>query len=140
MHPTIEVAVLIMHKGEVLIGRRIGGNWEIPGSSIQPFEEMKTSAIRSVFELSNLTVDPQNILFVSEVVNDKKAEHRVIIYLYAKYIEGELKPDVYWDEAEWVDVRKLGNLQEEMDEHTIDAFYKFSMVLRQSADKAGVQA
>ena len=140
MLPTIEVASLIMKEGAVLIGRPEGGLWEIPGGAIQPFEEMKTAAIRNVFSLSGVASDPQNVIFVSEVLNEKLNQHRVIIYVYSSYIEGDLKPSEDWEEAQWYDVRQLGELQNEMDEQTVDAFYKFSMILRQSVARSGAQA
>lgn len=137
-HPVVEVASIIMNNGAVLIGRPKDGKWEIPSSEIQPFEEMKTTAIRTVFSFSGVISDPQNVIFVSEVLNEKLNQHRVIIYIYSNYVEGELKPDVDWEEANWYDIRQLGDLQKDMDEQTIDAFYKFSIILRKAA--SGAQA
>jgi ADP-ribose pyrophosphatase YjhB (NUDIX family) len=139
-YPVIEVASLIMNEGKILIGRPKSGQWEIPGGVIQPFEEMKTAAIRTVYSLSGISSDPKNVLFVSEVLNEKLNQHRVIIYIYSMYVEGILKPDVDWEEAEWHDVRQLGDLQDQMDSQTVDAFYKFSMILRKAAAGSGAQA
>ena len=140
IQPQVEVASIIMHEGRVLIGRPKNGQWEIPGGAIQPFEELKTAAIRSVFSLSGVTSDPKNVVFVSEVLNEKLNSHRVIIYIYSMYVEGELKPSVDWEEAQWYDVRQLGDLQNQMDDQTVDAFYKFSMILRQSVARSGAQS
>jgi ADP-ribose pyrophosphatase YjhB (NUDIX family) len=134
--PQVEVASLIMNEGKVLIGRPKNGRWEIPGGEIQPFEEMKEAAIRSVFSLSGVTSDPENVLFVSEILNAKLNAHRVIIYIYSMFVEGDLKPSVNWEEAQWYDVRQLGELQNQMDDQTIDAFFKFSKILRQAAGRS----
>ena|ERR1017187_7958805 len=139
-NPTVEVASLIMKDGCVLIGRSKNGQWEIPTTAIKPFEELKVAAIRGVFELSGVTSDPQNVIFVSEVLSEKLNIHRVIIYAYSMYVEGDLKPSVDWEEADWYGIRELGDIQDAMSSETADAFFKFSQVLRQGAARAGVQA
>ena len=138
--PVVEVASIIMHEGQVLIGRPTGGKWKVPGSVVAFSEELKTAAIRSVFSLSGVFSDPQDVIFVSEVIDKNLNQHRVIVYVYSTYIEGDPKPNEEWGEVQWHDVRQLGDLQPEMDEQTIDAFYKFSLILQQSIARAGAQA
>lgn len=139
-YPTVEVASIIVNDGKVLIGRKKDGQWEIPTGVIQPFEEMISAATRAVFSLSGVFSDPKNILFVSEVLNKKQESHRIIVYTYSMYVKGDLKPGADWEEVQWYDVRKLGDLQNEMDDPTVDAFYKFSMVLSQSVSHSGAQS
>jgi len=146
-YPVVEVASIILKEGKVLIGRpeSVGkqqvGLWELPSSAIRVFEELKNAAIRGVFSLSGVTSDPQTVLFVSEVF-DKSCQttghvpHRVIIYVYSMYTEGELKPNEGWEEAQWYDIRQLGEIQDDMSSETADAFFKFSQVLRQKASGA----
>lgn len=142
--PRTGVAVITMHEGKVLIGRStkepIVGKWVIPGGGIQPFEHMTDTAIREVFEETGLAIEPQHVIFVSEVIKPETQEHRVIIYMYGKYVSGEIKAGGDLSEVQWVDVRELGKYQEDMTDVTIDAFYKFSMILRQQAARQGVQA
>jgi protein-L-isoaspartate(D-aspartate) O-methyltransferase len=126
-----------MKEGRVLIGRSKNGLWEIPSGGIEPFEELKAAAVRGVLTLAGVATNPENVIFVSEVLNKKLNDHRVVIYVYSTYISGELKPDGDWEEAEWYDVRQLGDLQDQMDGLTVDAFYKFSKLLRQSAANTG---
>lgn len=124
-----------MRDGAVLIGRPTNGKWETPTAPLNFLEAVKESGIRVTFELAGVTVEPQSVLFFGE--EPKPEGHRVFIYLYSKYISGDLTPSGKWQEAEWVDVRELAKYQEEMSDAAIDGFYKFSMVLRQSAGRAG---
>jgi ADP-ribose pyrophosphatase YjhB (NUDIX family) len=138
--PTVEVSSIIMENGKVLIGRSAEGLWEVPTVEVMPFEGIKDAGMRGVFMNAGITVEPQNVLFVSESIKKETHEHRIVIYLYAKFIKGELKPDNSWSEAVWVDVRELAKYQEAMSDLTADGFYKFSLVLRQSAGRSGAQA
>jgi ADP-ribose pyrophosphatase YjhB (NUDIX family) len=137
MQPTVEVASIVMETGRVLIGRPTGGKWETPTCPLNLFEEVKAAGIRGVFEKTGITVEPETVLFVSEDMQPEQMTHRVIIYLFSKNAEGELKPGSGWDEAEWVDVRELAKYQDEMSVACTDGFYKFSLFLRQSAARSG---
>jgi ADP-ribose pyrophosphatase YjhB (NUDIX family) len=138
--PTILVASIVMHDGKVLIGRETSGKWEMPVESIHPFEGLRETALRSSFELAGLTTNPQNVMFVAEDINKEANHHDVAAFIYNTFVEGEIKPAGRWSEARWVDVRELGQYQEGMSELAIDGFYKFSMVLHQSAARSGAQA
>jgi ADP-ribose pyrophosphatase YjhB (NUDIX family) len=137
MQPTVEVASIVMETGRVLIGRPTGGKWETPTCPLNLFEEVKAAGIRGVFEKTGITVEPETVLFVSEDMQPEHLTHRVIIYLFSKNADGEVKPGSGWDEAEWVDVRELAKYQDEMSVATTDGFYKFSLFLRQTAARSG---
>ena len=140
--PQIEVSSLIMDNGCVLIGRSKGGKWETPTASILPFESIKEATIRATMGSTGVVTDPQNVIFVSEVLKEKEAKHKVLVYLFSKYISGgeSFILEGNWSEAVWADVRELGKYQDDMTEETIDAFYKFSTILRQMGGRAGAQA
>ena len=140
--PQTKVSAIIMNEGKVLIGRSKGGKWETPTADIMPFEGIKETAVRAVVTNTGVVSDPQNVIFVSEVLKQREAEHKVLIYLFSKYISGG-ESFIYegdWTEAQWVDVRELAEYQDAMTDETVDAFYKFSMILRQSAARTGAQA
>jgi ADP-ribose pyrophosphatase YjhB (NUDIX family) len=134
-YPIVEVSVIVMENGRVLIGRPTDGKWETPTVPLKSLEAVKEAGGRAAFELAGITVEPQNVLFFGEEL--KPEDHKVFIYLFSKYLNGDLKPSGEWQEAEWVDVRELAKYQDEMSEATVDGFYKFSLVLRQSAERGG---
>lgn len=140
--PQVKVSSIIMNLGKVLIGRKEGGKWETPTADIMPFEGIKEAAVRAALNNSGVVTDPQNVIFVSEVLKQREAEHKVLIYLFSKYVSGgeEFVLEGDWTEAVWADVRELAQYQDTMTDETVDAFYKFSMILRQSAAKSGAQA
>ncbi len=133
--PTLEVSNIIMHEGKVLIGRPTDGKWSTPTASLNFLEAVKEAGVRATFELAGITTEPQNVLFFGEEL--KPEGHKVFIYLFSKYLNGDLKPSGEWQEAEWADVRELAKYQDDMSEATVDGFYKFSLVLRQSAGRGG---
>ena len=88
-------------------------------------------------------MSPKNVIFVSEIIKPEQEIHRLLIYLYADYVEGDItirEENPLWTEARWVDVRELGDIQDSLSDEAVDAFYKFSLILRQSAARSGAQA
>jgi len=143
MNISTEVQCIIMHEGKVLIGRpEEGAKWVTPGGEINVGEHILEATIRTVFNCAGISVQPQNVIFVSEEIDHEKEVHRILIFLYAKYVEGEItiSDDGLWSDAKWVDVRELGPIQDEMSNATVDGFYKFSIILQQSAARSGAQA
>lgn len=140
--PSTQVSSIVMDNGKVLIGRGTDGKWETPTSIILPFEGIKEAAIRAAQVNAGVITDPQNVIFVSEVLKEREAVHKVLIYLFSKYVSGgdQFTLDGDWVEAVWADVRELAQYQDSMTDETVDAFYKFSMILRQSAARSGAQA
>jgi len=132
-----------MHEGKVLVGRWKNEPWETPGGQIGVCEHLLEATIREVYEHAGISVEPQNVIFVSEVIKPEQELHRILIYLYAKYTEGTItipEENPLWTEAQWVDVRKLGDIQNEMSDEAVDAFYKFSLILSQAAARSGAQS
>ena len=137
--PQLKVSSIIMNEGKVLIGRGESGRWETPTVEIAPFEGIKEATVRATLSLTGVITEPKNVIFVSEVLKVAEATHKVIIYLFSEYVSGgeEFILDGGWAEAAWVDVRELAEYQSEMTDETVDAFFKFSTILRQQAMKAG---
>jgi ADP-ribose pyrophosphatase YjhB (NUDIX family) len=129
--PTIEIAAIVMgEKGDVLIGRAKEGldkdKLSVPMSRLQPFESLGEGARRTVLEWSGVDVTPQYAIFVCEAIHPEQETHRVVVFVFAK----KLKRVSDGGDSLWIDVRKLGDYQEEMTDLTIDGFQKFSLVLR----------
>ena len=131
--PRIGVATFVLRGADVLLGRSkkepIVGKWVIPGGRVKPFERLQETAVREFLEETGITITAKNVLFVSENVQPPN-DHRIVIYVDGQYVSGEPTPGDDLSEVRWVDVRQLGELQSDMTDMTLDALYKFSLVLR----------
>lgn len=126
------VRVILLHEGKVLVQKHLSADSiEVPGDRILPFERAQETAVRALKEVG-LDIEPQNILFVSEDVRPDADIHEVAIFAYAQVTGGEINP---LTGVMWIDVRELGNHQDAMTDMTIDAFFKFSTILRAKAQK-----
>lgn len=134
--PRIGIAAIVTRGSEILLGRSkkepIVGKWVIPGGGVKPFESLPATVTRELLEETNITITPGALLFVSEVL-DPPNEHRIVIYVDAEYVGGEIKAGDDLSEVRWVDARQLGDMQDEMSELTIDALHKFSLILKARA-------
>jgi 8-oxo-dGTP diphosphatase len=140
--PKTEIVAIIMNpSGQVLVGRSTLelGRWTVPGATqINSYEPIATALARGVLDQTGIIVQPQNVMFVSEMVKPP-AEHRIVICGYAVYVSGEPSPGEDMTEVKWVDVRNLGDIQDELSDVAVDAFYKFSLVLRSQAVGGGLK-
>ena len=143
--PRVGVATIVMNVGNnVLLGRSnkpaTKGQWIIPGGGIKPFETIQETSTREIREETGIEVANQEMLFLSERVRKDENDHRLVIYVSGQAVGGVLRsiftPDDELSEVRWVDPRDLGLYQHEMSEMTVDAFMKFSYVLRAKAAHA----
>lgn len=132
-NPRTSVAAIVTRGSEVLLGcsikEPIVGKWVIPGGDIEPFESIVTTVQFTLLEETGIIIKPGSVLFVSEVLNPPH-DHRILIYVDAEFLGGALQAGENFSEVAWVDVRKLGDMQDDMSELTIDALHKFSLILR----------
>jgi ADP-ribose pyrophosphatase YjhB (NUDIX family) len=126
------IAIIMKPEGKVLIGRNSEGKLVIPGDTVRLYEQGKDTLARAFIEKTGLIIQPQSVMFVSEIVKPP-APHRIIICMYAVVVSGELSAGGDLTEVKWVDVRALGTIQDDMDDVAIDAFHKFSIVLKSQA-------
>jgi ADP-ribose pyrophosphatase YjhB (NUDIX family) len=140
-YPRVGVATIVINVGHnVLLGRstkeHTKGQWIIPGGKIEPFETIQEASTREIREETGIEVGNQEMLFLSEKVNPPD-EHRLVIYVSGQATGGVLRSNFTEEdelsEVRWVDPRDLGFYQHEMSDMTIDAFMKYSMVLRAKA-------
>jgi ADP-ribose pyrophosphatase YjhB (NUDIX family) len=142
--PRITVATIVMKdRANVLLGRSnrslTSGKLVIPGSYLQLYETIFEASARGIKEQAGITVNPKQMLFMSEKVDKDTKEHRLAAFCFGEYVEGEPKPGSDFTDITWVDPRELGNMQSELDELTVDAFYKFSIVMRSQANGVAAQ-
>ena len=140
--PQAEVAVIVMDdKGHVLLGRAQEGvdkdKVTVPTGRIQAFEPMSDAAKRIVAEWAEVDIAPQHAIFVCESIHPEVQEHRVVVFVFSKATSPVPSRKEPGEAAMWVDVRDLGQYQEEMSDLAADGFYKLSIVLRQQAVSRG---
>lgn len=140
-YPRVGVATIVINVGHnVLLGKstkeQTKGQWIIPGGKIEPFETIQEASTREIKEETGIEVGNQEMLFLSEKVNPPD-EHRLVIYVQGQATGGVLRSTFTEEdelsEVRWVDPRDLGFYQHEMSDMTIEAFMKYSMVLKAKA-------
>src|SRR5271157_1627263 len=140
--PRVGVATIVINAGHnVLLGRstkeQTKGQWIIPGGKIEPFETIQEASSREILEETGIEVSGQQMLFISERVDRPTDDHRIVIYVDGQATGGLLRAEFgendELSEARWVDPRDLGFYQNEMSPMTVEAFTKYSMVLRARA-------
>lgn len=118
------------------------GLWAIPDTTVKDGVTVRDTSIRSIQGNLGMEIDPKMTLFICErVVPD---DHRVGVFVLAEPValpDQELITinESQYEQARWVDVRTLGELQrtEGMSEFTADAFVKFSTFLRSQVPASG---
>jgi ADP-ribose pyrophosphatase YjhB (NUDIX family) len=139
MFPLLDVDTIVMKDtATVLLGRSnrgiTAGKWVIPGGQIGGFESIKDASARTILQKTGVVIKEQRLLFVSETVNKEGNDHRVILYCLGNYSGGMLTAGEGLSEVRWVDVRDLGNYQDEgMGEMSVSAFAKFAEWVRAMA-------
>jgi ADP-ribose pyrophosphatase YjhB (NUDIX family) len=119
------------------------GLWSIPGELVNDGESVRDCAIRGVKDNLGLDTDPKMTLFICERV--QLEDHRIGVFVLSEpVVELGKEPQLSgsygkYEEAEWVDVRTLGEIQrtQGMSEFAADAFFKFSNFLKSQAPTSG---
>lgn len=94
-YPRVGCAGLVKHGDKILMGVRgkqpNKGKWILPGGGIQPFENLSQVLKREIYEETGLNIEPDKFIGVYEIINPPD-EHRIIVYRWANFISGEIKP------------------------------------------------
>src|SRR2546427_853345 len=90
--PRIGSALLVQDEADrILLGRRNKdpqrGSWVIPGGKINAFESIAEAAARELQEETGLKVEVGCQFRAYEIVNPP-SEHRIVIYSWARVVEG----------------------------------------------------
>lgn len=93
--PRVGSAVIVVHDGKLLLGRRAKqpneGRWVLPGGKVEPFEPIEDAAVREALEETGLAIEVTGQIGVYQIIS-APAEHRIIIYNSATPIGGEIRP------------------------------------------------
>lgn len=92
MHPRIGCAGIVRCGDEVLLGRRNKepnqGLWVLPGGGVDFGETFAETLKRELAEEAGIEIDVDGVFNVFELINPPD-EHRVIVYMHARYRAGE---------------------------------------------------
>jgi 8-oxo-dGTP diphosphatase len=129
--PRVGAATFVVNGTQILLGRskKLNNQIIIPGGGVKPFESINDAARREILEEAGIQILMQDVLFVTEIINPPN-EHRVVIFMLAQYLSGELEAGDDLGEVFWADTRELAQYQDDMTEVTLDAIYKFSIAVR----------
>jgi 8-oxo-dGTP diphosphatase len=93
--PRLGSAVVVRNGDTVLVARRAKepnfGKWVFPGGKIEAFETIKAAGQREILEETGLRVEIGNQIGAFEIIEPPN-EHRVIIYSWARPLEGTPVP------------------------------------------------
>jgi len=91
-NPRIGCAGIVRRGNEVLLGRRekepARGLWVLPGGGVDFGETFAETLQREVSEEVGIEIDVEGVFNVFELINPPN-EHRVIVYLNARYRSGQ---------------------------------------------------
>jgi ADP-ribose pyrophosphatase YjhB (NUDIX family) len=90
--PRVGCAGIVRRGNEVLLGRRNKepnrGLWVLPGGGVDFGETFAETLTRELSEETGIEIDVDGVFNVYELINPPH-EHRVIVYMYARYRAGQ---------------------------------------------------
>ena len=93
--PNFRVSVIIVNdKQEILLVQHRKANryyWVLPGGRIEYGEDFATCAVRELKEETNLDIEFEKVVFLSEAIAPDRSRHIINIYATGKVLGGELK-------------------------------------------------
>lgn len=118
--PLVGVGVVVLNDAhEILLVQRGNepgkGLWSLPGGMVQLGERVRDAAVREVYEECNLTVEPEDVMSVVDLIlkdpDGKVKYHYVLIDYFARYIGGDLTPQSDVSDANWFSQAELEQLE-----------------------------
>ncbi len=111
--PRLGCAVIVEKDHKILLGVRakepFKGKWVIPGGGVKFLESFRETAKREIREEVGIDIDVDRVLDIYEIVNPPD-EHRVIIYCFARYLGGEIRPSSDLSEAKFFNREQIISL------------------------------
>ncbi|SRR5216684_2330744 len=112
--PRIGSALLVQDaSNRILLGQRNKdpqrGSWVIPGGKIHAFESIAEAAVRELQEETGLRVEVGSQFRAYEIVNPPN-EHRIVIYSWARVVEGVPKASDDLSEVRFFSTEELSDL------------------------------
>lgn len=119
-YPQLAIGAVVISKGKILLVKRKNppgkDYWAIPGGSVRWGESLQEATVREIKEETGVSIKPQDIVEILEVIEKDEAGevifHYLIVDFQAKYLGGKLKPgddalEVGWFTPEKAECLKL---------------------------------
>jgi 8-oxo-dGTP diphosphatase len=118
-HPRVAVHALILNEGRMLLVKRANepskGKWSLPGGRIELGETIHQAIKREVREECSIEIETERIFDVGESIikdeEDRISYHFILIYLLARYKDGEVKAQSDAEDARWVTTEELAEVE-----------------------------
>lgn len=114
LRPQVAVGAVVLRDDQILLVKRgrepARGKWTLPGGRLEHGEYIEAAVVREVTEETGLTVVPERLLGIFEVVGDP---HYVILDHLCSMAEGNESEPVAGDDVDevaWVDLDKVAEL------------------------------
>lgn len=89
----VGVAAVVLRKGRILLGERIGSHgahtWATPGGHLEMGESIEECARRETLEETGLVVEAFKKLSFTNDIFEKEGKHYVTLFVIATYSSGE---------------------------------------------------
>ncbi len=108
-NPTVGVAVVLIDKGKLLIGRRRDGGWCIPCGHVEYDETVQEAAIREMAEETGLVMSLVGVLAVKSNFHDSENQ-TVGIWFRGRQVSGSLRAGGDLDEVTFAEINSLPEL------------------------------
>ncbi len=87
------------------------GTWTVPGGSVELGETLAQAAVREVREETGISIEPGDAFTaIDAIYHDQEGGlkfHYIIIYMEARYLNGEPEASDDAQEARWVDFKTI---------------------------------
>ena len=118
-NPTVGVAVVLIHDGKLLLGKRKDGGWCIPCGHVEWDESVEEAAIRETREETGLLVALVEVLAVQSNFHDAD-QHTVGVWFRGHPTDGHLVPGSDLLEVACFELERLPTLKFQTDASLVD--------------------
>ncbi len=114
-HPRVGVAVIVKHRGKILIGKRKGkhaaATWGFPGGALEMQEDPLECARRETLEEANVWIKNLRSGPYTNDIFKESGKHYVTLFIVGDYWRGKvttMEPDKCegWEWVKWKDLPK----------------------------------
>lgn len=111
----VRVGAIIVKDGSILLVKHKKGEsvyWLLPGGGVEPKETLQQALAREVKEELSLNTKPEEMVFVSDSINEQEGKHIIQIVFNCPVVEGDIKvnPDHRLVDAAYFKIDEINDL------------------------------